>query len=163
MIFIHRCLKNSVIGSNRQKGSVIAQGVVPRLLQLLCDPNNAYDDKIRLEAAVTLGSLAKGTDQHVLALIDLGVVSSLIQVLSTSIPPESHSEKIKLYNSLYEASLRCMRTIFQHPSAPVSSIFQDANFISQLLKLSTISMNCKMYVAMIFTTSCKVWNLHKMT
>ncbi|XP_043502539.1 armadillo repeat-containing protein 8-like isoform X3 [Polistes fuscatus] len=65
------CLKNSVIGSNRQKGSVIAQGVVPRLLQLLGNSSGPLAERIQLESAVTLGSLAKGTDQHVLALIEL--------------------------------------------------------------------------------------------
>lgn len=46
-------LKNSVIGSNRQKGSVIQQGIVPRLLQLLSD--QSVDISIRLECAVTIG------------------------------------------------------------------------------------------------------------
>uniref|UniRef100_A0ABD2WR29 Armadillo repeat-containing protein 8 n=1 Tax=Trichogramma kaykai TaxID=54128 RepID=A0ABD2WR29_9HYME len=149
------CLKNSVIGSNRQKGSVIAQGVVPRLLQLLCDPNNVYDDKIRLESAVTLGSLAKGTDQHILALIDLGVVTSILQVLSTSVIPLANPENIKLRNALYEACLRCLRTIFQHHAAPVSAIFIEPSFIPKLLQLSNISINSQVYVAMILTAACK--------
>ncbi|XP_058803457.1 armadillo repeat-containing protein 8-like isoform X2 [Phymastichus coffea] len=150
------CLKNSVIGSNRQKGSVIAQGVVPRLLQLLCDSDHVTNDNIRLEAAVTLGSLAKGTDQHVLALIDLGVVNSLLQVMSKSIESSSNIEDIKLHHLLVEACLRCLRTIFQHSSAPVSLIFQDQELIPCLLQLSNISINCQVYVAMILTTACKI-------
>lgn len=145
-----------MIGSNRQKGSVIAQGVVPRLLQLLCDSNHTTSDKIRLESAVTLGSLAKGTDQHVLALIDLGVVNSLLQVLSTSAADSSNNENFKIRNLLVEACLRCLRTIFQHSSAPVSLIFQDIGLIPCLLKLSNISIDCQVYVAMILTTACKV-------
>lgn len=44
-------LKNSVIGSNRQKGSIIAKGVVPKIMQLLAEsPHEA----LKLEAAVTL-------------------------------------------------------------------------------------------------------------
>lgn len=46
-------LKNSVIGSNRQKSSVIEQGVVPRLLQLMAD--KTLDPKIRLDATITIG------------------------------------------------------------------------------------------------------------
>lgn len=46
-------LKNAVIGSNRQKSSVIQQGVVPRLLQLMTDPD--MDPAIRLEATITIG------------------------------------------------------------------------------------------------------------
>jgi hypothetical protein len=71
-----RCLKNSVIGSNRQKGHVIAQGIVPRLLQLVGD--NMMPTQIKVEATVTLGSLAKGTEDHVKALVDLGIVPVLI-------------------------------------------------------------------------------------
>jgi hypothetical protein len=73
---LSRCLKNSVIGSNRQKGHVIAQGVVPRLLQLVGD--NMMPMQIKVEATVTLGSLAKGTEDHVKALVDLGIVPVLI-------------------------------------------------------------------------------------
>lgn len=47
-------LKNSVIGSNRQKGSVIQQGIVPRLLQLLSD--QSAPSHLRMEAAVTIGN-----------------------------------------------------------------------------------------------------------
>lgn len=65
------CLKNSVIGSNRQKGAVIAGGVVPRLMQLLNDTSTPLS--VRVEAAVTLGSLARGTPAHVKQLIDLGL------------------------------------------------------------------------------------------
>ncbi|XP_011495744.1 PREDICTED: armadillo repeat-containing protein 8-like [Ceratosolen solmsi marchali] len=149
------CLKNSVIGSNRQKASVIAQGVVPRLLQLLCSTNNICNDRVHLESAVTLGSLAKGTDQHVLALIDLGVVTSLLQVLSTAAVECSNNDNLKIHNLFIEACLRCLRTIFQHSSAPVSSIFQDPEFIPRFLQLSNISINCQVYVAMILTTACK--------
>lgn len=71
-----RSLKNSVIGSNRQKSSVLSQGVVPRLLQLLGDCSVPV--AMKTECTVTLGSLAKGTDQHVQSLIDLGIVPLLL-------------------------------------------------------------------------------------
>ena len=48
-------LKNLVIGSNRQKTSVIEQGIVPRLLQLMSD--DTLDPHIRLEATITIGWL----------------------------------------------------------------------------------------------------------
>lgn len=149
------CLKNSVIGSNRQKGSVIAQGVVPRLLQLLCDLNNFSTIEIRLESAVILGSLAKGTDQHVAALIDLGVVNSLLQVLSMFEVESSNIDNLKLHNLLVEACLRCLRTIFQHSSAPVSLLFQNPDLVPHLLQLSKLSINCQVYVATILTAACK--------
>jgi hypothetical protein len=65
-----------VIGSNKQKGNVISQGVVTRLMQLLSDIS--FPIELRIEAAVTLGSLAKGTESHVKQLIDVGVVPLLL-------------------------------------------------------------------------------------
>ncbi|XP_076287412.1 armadillo repeat-containing protein 8 [Lasioglossum baleicum] len=150
------CLKNSVIGSNRQKGSVIAQGVVPRLLQLLGDSSGTIEDRIRLESAVTLGSLAKGTDQHVLALIDLGVVPLLFQVLlSTPASDTSPEGKPKVTDLLLEACLRCLRTVFQHPAAPVHSIYQDPALVPRLVSLANRSVTSQICVATILTTACK--------
>ncbi|KAH0948378.1 hypothetical protein HN011_012059 [Eciton burchellii] len=150
------CLKNSVIGSNRQKGSVIAQGVVPRLLQLLGDSSGTIGDRIRLESAVTLGSLAKGTDQHVLALIDLGVVPLLLQVLLTATIPEVAADnKMRVLDLLNEACLRCLRTVFQHATAPIHSIYQDPALVPRLLSLASRSVTCQICVATILTTACK--------
>ncbi|XP_043502537.1 armadillo repeat-containing protein 8-like isoform X2 [Polistes fuscatus] len=118
------CLKNSVIGSNRQKGSVIAQGVVPRLLQLLGNSSGPLAERIQLESAVTLGSLAK-------------------------------EGKGKLLDSLNEACLRCLRTVFQHTSAPVHSIYQDPALVPRLLSLASRSVTCQVCVATILTTACK--------
>jgi len=152
-----RCLKNSVIGSNRQKGSVIAQGVVPRLLQLLGDTSGTISDRIRLESAVTLGSLAKGTDQHVLALIDLGVVPLLLQVLVSAPTLEISTDgKMKVPDLLNEACLRCLRTVFQHTAAPVHSVYQDPALVPRLLSLASRSVTCQVCVATILTTACKV-------
>ncbi|KAL2728380.1 armadillo repeat-containing protein 8-like isoform X1 [Vespula maculifrons] len=150
------CLKNSVIGSNRQKGSVIAQGVVPRLLQLLGNSSGTLAERIQLESAVTLGSLAKGTDQHVLALIDLGVVPLLLQVLLSMPISDSNAEgKGKILDSLNEACLRCLRTVFQHTAAPVHSIYQDPALVPRLLSLASRSVTCQVCVATILTTACK--------
>ncbi|KAK0167991.1 hypothetical protein PV327_001836 [Microctonus hyperodae] len=151
------CLKNSVIGSNRQKGSVIAQGVVPRLLQLLNDTTGSnVGERIRLESVVTLGSLAKGTDQHVVALIDLGVVPLILQLLlSTSVNDLTSDEKPKVCNLLIEACLRCLRTVFQHSTAPIQSLYQDSALIPRLLSLTSRSVTCQVCVATILTTACK--------
>ena len=152
----NRCLKNSVIGSTRQKGSVIAQGVVPRLLQLLGD-SGTISDRIRLEAAVTLGSLAKGTDQHGLALIDLGVVPLILQVLlNTTVPDSPADGKAKVNDLLIEACLRCLRTIFQHSAAPVHTIYQNPALVPRLLSLASRSVTCQVCIATILTTACKV-------
>ncbi|KAF5272519.1 hypothetical protein FQR65_LT17361 [Abscondita terminalis] len=71
------CIKNSVIGSNRQKESVIAQGIVPRLIQLLKDKNRK--SAIRLESIVTIGSLAKAGAAQVLTNL-LGICSTAVRI-----------------------------------------------------------------------------------
>ncbi|XP_046624861.1 armadillo repeat-containing protein 8 isoform X1 [Neodiprion pinetum] len=148
------CLKNSVIGSNRQKGSVIAQGVVPRLLQLLSDSTGRVGDRVRLESAVTLGSLAKGTDQHVRALIELNVVPLLLQVLLASTnrcnEPDDDNQ-----TPLVEACLRCLRTVFHHTAAPVHAIYQDPGLVPRLLALASKSVTNQVCVATILTAACK--------
>jgi len=136
------CLKNSVIGSNRQKGSVIAQGVVPRLMQLLNDPMLPID--IRTETAVTLGSLAKGTDSHIRQLIEVDVVPLLLNCVL-------NSEDLKLT----EACLRCVCSVFRHPSAPVDLIFSDSQLLTHLLGLTMQSITNQICVTTIFSCACK--------
>lgn len=131
---------------------MIAQGVVPRLLVLLGDTSGLFGDKIRLESVVTLGSLAKGTDQHVLALIELGVVPLILQVLLSS---SSNDKNNKLTDDLIEACLRCLRTVFQHSSAPIKMIYQDSNLVPCLLSLGKKSVTCQICMATILTTACK--------
>lgn len=135
------CLKNSVIGSNRQKSSVLSQGVVPRLMQLLGDCSVPVE--MKTEATVTLGSLAKGTDHHVQSLIDLGIVPLLLNGIT------SNDQKYT------EATLRCLSTIFQSPGAPVSLIFMDSIIVPCLLNLTTQSVTCQVCVPSILAAACK--------
>lgn len=136
------CLKNSVIGSNRQKGSVIAQGVVTRLMQLLGDTNLPVE--LRTEAVVTLGSLAKGTEAHVKQLIDVGIVPLLLNSILTS-------EDAKLT----EACLRCVCSVFRHPNAPVELIFHDTQLVTHLLSLVMHSITNQICVTTILGTATK--------
>ncbi|XP_077292989.1 armadillo repeat-containing protein 8-like isoform X2 [Arctopsyche grandis] len=117
-------VKNAVIGSNRQKASLIQQGVVPRLLQLLQLPDSA-PQHLRLDAAITIGSLAKGTAENVASLVDLGVVGVLVETLRPNTDPR-----------LTEACLCALRSIFMHPPAPSSIIHRDPQLLSQLLSVA---------------------------
>lgn len=65
-----------MIGSNRQKGNAIQQGVIPRLVQILGDYEQPID--IRNETVIILGSLAKGTEDHVKELLKADVVPLLL-------------------------------------------------------------------------------------
>ncbi|GBP92892.1 Armadillo repeat-containing protein 8 [Eumeta japonica] len=113
-------LKNAVIGSNRQKNSVIQQGIVPRLLQLVSTPN--IDANIRFEAVVTLGSLAKGTAENVTTLVEQGVASTLVELLRTT-PTDTR---------LAEAALCALRSLFLHPPAPVNALPADMTLLTHL-------------------------------
>ncbi|XP_041986727.1 armadillo repeat-containing protein 8-like isoform X2 [Aricia agestis] len=117
-------LKNSVIGSNRQKSSVIQQGIVPRLLQLMSD--DCLDPDIRLEATITIGSLAKGTHENVQALVEQKTAVYLVDLLK-NIPIETKQA---------EACLCVLRSIFLHQPAPVSAIPHDMKVLSRLTQIA---------------------------
>lgn len=93
------CIKNSVIGSNRQKQSIIAQGIVPRLMNLLRD--KSMKASVRYEAAITIGSLAKGTMDHIDVLLNSGIHNILLDTLDES------------DDKLVDACLCCLRTLMQ--------------------------------------------------
>lgn len=136
------CLKNSVIGSNRQKGSVIAQGVVTRLMQLLQDASIPIE--IRIEAAVTLGSLAKGTESHVKQLIDFGIAPLLLNCILANDD-----------SKLTDVCLRCACSIFSHPNAPYELIFREQQTVTHLLNLAMQSVSNQICVTTILSASCK--------
>ncbi|XP_049874186.1 armadillo repeat-containing protein 8-like [Pectinophora gossypiella] len=117
-------LKNSVIGSNRQKSSVIQQGIVPRLLQLMSD--DTLDPNIRLEATITIGSLAKGTTENVASLIEQGTASALVELLKT----------VPIGTKLAEAALCALRSVFLHPPAPVSALPADMRLLTRLTQIA---------------------------
>ena len=48
----NRYIKNMIIGSNKQKDTIIQQGITPRLIQLLDDP--AGGDELKLEGMPVL-------------------------------------------------------------------------------------------------------------
>ncbi|CAH0693986.1 unnamed protein product [Spodoptera exigua] len=117
-------LKNSVIGSNRQKSSVIQQGVVPRLLQLMSD--ETLDPNIRLEATITIGSLAKGTEENVRSLVEQGTATALVDLLRNA----------PVGTKLAEAGLCALRSVFLHPPAPISALPADMRLLSRLTQIA---------------------------
>ncbi|XP_026762743.2 armadillo repeat-containing protein 8-like isoform X1 [Galleria mellonella] len=117
-------LKNSVIGSNRQKSSVIQQGVVPRLLQLMSD--EALDPNIRLEATITIGSLAKGTPENVATLVEQGTATALVELLRT----------VPIGTKLVEAGLCALRSVFLHPPAPIAALPADMRLLTRLTQIA---------------------------
>jgi len=137
------CLRNAVIGNNKQKTNVIALGVVPRLLQFLLEENGA-EVELLTEAAAVLGSLAKGSDENVKTLVEAGVIPVLLN------KGLSHP-----HVPFIESSLRCVRTIFLSPLAPVQLIYQDEGLIRQLITVMPLTPTTQECVANIFARSCK--------
>lgn len=137
-------LKSSLIGSNKAKNRVIEAGVVPRLLNLLTEPTVTHPD-LKVAVAYALGSIAKGSDQHLKVLLDCDVVPVLLNCVVSSREPR-----------FVEACLCCLRTLFYHPEVPVEVLYTDPALISHLLALMPLSTSNQISVASILMHSCKV-------
>lgn len=70
-----------------------------------------------------LGSLAKGTEDHIELLINSGIVQTLLEVLDEADP------------KLIDACLCCLRTLASQEHHPINSKFDIKN-IQKLLSLS---------------------------
>ncbi|XP_060084533.1 armadillo repeat-containing protein 8-like, partial [Ylistrum balloti] len=135
------CLKNGVIGNNKQKCTVINQGVIPRLLQWMIDDD--ADVGLRTEAAIVLGSLAKGTEENIQHLVDSGCVTVLLKGLSNN--------NLKFV----EACLRCLRTIFLSNNPPVHHVYQDATVVPHLINIMSKSVCTQECITTIFANCCR--------
>ncbi|XP_055383782.1 armadillo repeat-containing protein 8-like [Condylostylus longicornis] len=118
-------LKNSVIGSNRQKASVISQGIVPRLIALIT--NEEVPLSIRLDAIIVIGSLAKGTDEHVKKLIEHNVVKILLTIIATQ----------NIDKRVIEFCVSVLKSIFQFPIAPAELLYSNVGTLSHLISLAS--------------------------
>ncbi|PVD37988.1 hypothetical protein C0Q70_00591 [Pomacea canaliculata] len=134
------CVKNLVIGNNRQKSLVIQQGIVPRLLQWMIDESIPLE--LRTEAAVVLGSLAKGTEENIQQLVNAGAVPTLLKGLFNNSLP------------YVEACLRCLRTIFLSSHPPVSVVYQDATIIPHFINIISRSICTKECIANVLANCC---------
>jgi hypothetical protein len=137
-------LKSALIGSNKAKNRVIEAGVVPRLLNLLTEPTVSHPD-LKVAVAYALGSIAKGSDQHLKVLLDCDVVPVLLNCVVSSREPR-----------FVEACLCCLRTLFYHPDVPVEVLYTDPALISHLLALMPLSTSNQISVASILMHSCKI-------
>merc|ERR1719412_3440937 len=135
-------LKGSLIGSNRQKHLLVERGVLPRLIHLLGNPDSPCE--LQVAVSQTLGSVAKGMEAHLKALIDCGVVPVLLTCLLRSNHPR-----------LVEACLCCLKAIFVHPEVPVDFMYADTNIVPHLISLMPHSTANQISVATILTNACK--------
>ena len=116
-------IKNLIIGSNKQKRFIIEQGFLPRLLSLL--QNDAKPLNLRLNVAIIIGSLAKGTESNVQDLDKYGTEEVLLNLaLSSNTDPK-----------MIEVCLSVLKTIMQYPSKIRNSFFQHSEDINTLSRL----------------------------
>lgn len=111
-------------------------------MQLLQDKNVRME--VRLEACVTIGSLAKGTENHIELLISCGTIGVLLNLLEESDP------------RLVDSALCCLRTLSSQDSGSLSTNY-NLKHLQRLLILagpneSLIRQSC---VANILSTVCK--------
>lgn len=92
-------LKNAVIGSQKQKDTIIEQGVLARLIHLLVDPEVAT--RIKTDVVYILGSITNGTEANLRSLNDIDVVAILLNGL------------VSQDEALVQASLCCLRSLLQ--------------------------------------------------
>lgn len=116
-------IKNLIIGSNKQKRFIIEQGFVPTLIKLLQNENKPLH--LRLNVAIIIGSLAKGTESNVQDLDKFGTEEIL---LNLALSPTSDTKMI-------EICLSVLRTIMQYPSKIRNSFFQHSDDINTLSRL----------------------------
>ena len=71
-------LKNSVIGSQRQKNNIVEHGVIARLIHLLVDPE--MNSKIKTDVVYILGSIINGSETNLKSLNEADLANILLQV-----------------------------------------------------------------------------------
>lgn len=137
------CLKNAVIGSNKQKSSVISQGIVPRLVALMKD--ESVDLNLRRDSAIVIASLAQGNADQVQALINGGLVTDLLQAISVP----------NVDQRLVEICLKGLRYIYQYPFAPTSLLHRNSVLVHLIgLASPSSSIECQSSVANILQPNC---------
>ncbi|KAJ3413330.1 Armadillo repeat-containing protein 8 [Chytridiales sp. JEL 0842] len=94
-----RFIKNSIIGNKTKKDLYITLGVLDGLLRCLSD--TMADNRLKIESAVIIGSLAHGLDEHLIKLKQAGVVWPLFQCLSSG------------DMQLIEYSAKALKSLFQ--------------------------------------------------
>lgn len=136
-------IKNLIIGSNRQKRFIIEQGFVPRLIVLLQDESKPLN--LKLNVAIIIGSLAKGTESNVQDLDKFGTEEVLLNLtLSPTTDPK-----------MVEICLSVLKTIMQYPSKIRNSFFQHSEDINTLSRLISKLFFALIYCHFLHSDSCR--------
>lgn len=155
-------LKNAVIGSQKQKDTIIEQGVLARLIHLLVDPD--IPTRIKTDVVYILGSITNGSDANLKSLNDVDVVAILLNGL------------VSQDDKLVRASLCCLRSLLQGrdwqpqveephyelrgsrlspPNQGCQLIFSDPTLVPHLIRLLEKDATHQIAVCDILTSCCK--------
>lgn len=148
LLFNLKQVRNLVIGSNRNKTSMMACGIVQKLLQVLTSVDTPAD--ILVECAVIMGSLAQGTDSNRTELMEEGVMAIMMQGLADS------------HQRFMEACLRFLRTMFVSPNAPTEIIFEDVSVVPRMIQILPKSGCTQECVAKVLASCCKTPDQQKL-
>ena len=97
-------LKNAVIGSQKQKDTIIEQGVLARLIHLLVDPD--IPTRIKTDVVYILGSITNGSEANLKSLNDADVVAILLNGL---VSQDEGLVQVKRRNQNIENTHECFR------------------------------------------------------
>ncbi|XP_037808623.1 armadillo repeat-containing protein 8-like [Lucilia sericata] len=145
---IHEALvaiKDSVIGSNKQKYLLISNEILPILIKI---SSNNDDITNKIEALIIIGSVANGTPENVELLIREYDIFPLLKRELTQTTKNKYSVEI---------CLRTLCSIFRHFPSTISKFFDDTCTLPNFLSLthSGNSLNIQIFAAIVLSLLCQ--------
>lgn len=134
-------IKNAVIGNKAKKSSFIRLNVIPKVIELLLQDDSGIEFVV--ESIVLLGSLARGSADNVLALLDAHSLDVFLKGICHSDP------------RVVEASVRSLRTINSSPLSPSAPILEDPSIVPKLIELLSSSSSNAECAASILSKCCQ--------
>ncbi|CAG2231934.1 ARMC8 [Mytilus edulis] len=110
------------------------------LLQWMID--DGIPIELRTEAAIVLGSLAKGSEEELQTLVNAGSVNVLLMGITNN--------NIKFV----EACLRCLKTIFLMNDPPVHLIYENKTVIPHMINIISKSLCTQECITTLFSRCC---------
>lgn len=136
-----RKIRNLLIGIKSKKTLFVVNGLIERLIDLLIEEDISIE--FAVEAAVILGSLARGESDNLRRVLD----SQAIPILCKGI---CHTDE-----RLVNACLASLRICFMSNQVPADLIYEDANIVSHLVNLLSKNSQTAECTANILQRSCK--------
>ncbi|KAG1458847.1 hypothetical protein G6F56_006298 [Rhizopus delemar] len=133
-----RFIKNTVIGNKTKKELYIKLGVVQKLVDYLCAPEE-IPFTLKIQSATILGSIAYGKDDNVSTVITSSAVTPLLD--SILIPSDKPIlETIRERRKLIEASTRALKAIFTVSSPDYPKFYWvNGDHVSSLVSILKIT------------------------